>query len=68
MVLVDMDKHKWDSGGIYWILTAIETLSRYAVAFPVSMEGHKQYDNSKNEAEVWTTLPKFKLVRYQNSR
>ena len=35
MDLVDMGKYKRDNGGMYWILTAVEVLSRYAFAIPV---------------------------------
>lgn len=35
MDLVDMGKYKRDNGGMYWILTAVEILSRYAFAIPV---------------------------------
>ena len=30
MNLVDMGKYKRDNGGMYWIVTAVEILSRYA--------------------------------------
>ena len=35
MDLVDMGKHKNQNKGYYWILTAVEILSRYAFAIPV---------------------------------
>ena len=35
MDLVDMGSYKNQNKGYYWILTAIEILSRYAFAIPV---------------------------------
>ena len=35
MDLVDMGKYKNQNKGYYWILTAVEILSRYAFAIPV---------------------------------
>ena len=35
MDLVDMGKYKYQNKGYYWILTAVEILSRYAFTIPV---------------------------------
>ena len=55
MDLVDMGNYKRDNGGIYWILTAIEILSRYEFAIPVYRK-----DTSNMTTAVILLLNQFK--------
>ena len=54
MDLVDMGKYKDQNKGFYWILTAVEILSRYAFTIPV----HRKTTKHMTEA-VNTLLKKF---------
>ena len=55
MDLVDMGKYKDENNGRYWILTAIEILSRYAFAIPVYRK-----DTSNMTKAVTLLLKQFK--------
>ena len=61
MDLVDMGKYKSENKGFYWILTAVEILSRYAFTIPV----YRKTTESMTEA-VRELLKKFndKFGRY----
>ena len=63
MDLVDMGKYKSVNGEMYWILTSIEILSRYAFAIPVYGQ-----DTSNMTKEVTLLLKQFKdrFVDYTN--
>jgi transposase InsO family protein len=54
MDLVDMGKYKSKNGGYYWILTAIDILSRYAFAIPVYRKDTKNMTKA-----VGTLLDQF---------
>ena len=56
MDLVDMGKYKRDNGGMYWILTAIEILSRYAFAIPV----YRKDTSNMTKAVIDQVLKQFK--------
>ena len=53
--LVDMGKYKHKNKGYYWILTAVEVLSRYAFAIPVYRRDTKNMTDAVGEL-----LEKFK--------
>ena len=55
MDLVDMGKYKNQNKGYYWILTAVEILSRYALAVPV----YRKDTNNMTKA-VGSLLKQFK--------
>ena len=55
MDLVGMCKYKSVNGGMYWILTAIEILSRYAFAIPVYVQATRNMTK-----EVTLLLKQFK--------
>ena len=46
--LVDMGKFKNKNQGIYWILTAVAVLSRYALAIPVYRKDTKNMTEAVN--------------------
>ena len=52
---VEMDKYMRENGGMYWILTAIEILSRYAFAIPVYRK-----DTTNMTKDVTLLLKPFK--------
>ena len=56
MDLVDVGKHKRDNGGIYWILTAIDTKS-IRLRYSILQKGHKQYDQSGDSAIEAVEVP-----------
>ena len=62
MDLVDMGKYKDKNKGFYWILTAVEILSRYAFTIPVYRKTTKHMTEAVN-----TLLKKFndRFGRYQ---
>ena len=49
MDLVDMGKYKNQNKGYYWILTAVEILSRYAFAIPVYRKDTKNMTKAVDE-------------------
>ena len=49
MDLVDMRKYKNQNKGYYWILTAVEILSRYAFTIPVYRK------DTKNMTRLWVS-------------
>ena len=54
MDLVDLGNLRWHNKGYYWILTAIELLSRHAFAVPVY---HKSTEHSKKPlTKCWVNL------------
>ena len=55
MDLVDMGKYKVQNKGFYWILTAVEILSRYAFTIPIYRKTTKYMTEGVNEL-----LSKFK--------
>lgn len=64
MDLVDMGKYKYKNKGYYWILTAIEILSRFAFAIPVYRKDTKNMTKAVKELlnqfhERFDTLPKL---------
>ena len=52
MDLVDMGKYRWHNKGYYWILTAIEILSRYAFAISVHRKNTENMTKAVNELLV----------------
>ena len=63
MDLVDMRKYSRQNKGYYWILTAVEILSRYAFTIPVYRKDMKNMTNSvvellKQFKEKFGKLPK----------
>ena len=52
MDVVDMGKYHWHNKGYYWILTAIEILSRYAFAIPVHRKNTENMTKAVNELLV----------------
>ena len=55
MDLVVIGKYNTDNGGIYWILTAKEILSRFVFAFPIYRK-----DRSNMTTAVTLLLKQFK--------
>ena len=55
MDLVDMGKYKKENGGFYWILDAIEILSRYGLAIPIYRK-----DTTNMTKAVTVLLKQFK--------
>ena len=49
MDLVDMRKYKNQNKGYYWILTAVEILSRYAFTIPVYRKDTKNMTKAVGE-------------------
>ena len=49
MDLVDMGSYSSKNRGYYWILTAVEILSRYAFAIPVYRKDTKNMTKAVNE-------------------
>ena len=63
MELVDMSKFRHKNKGYYWILTAVETLSRYAFAILVY---HKNTENRTKAVEDLLEQFKTRFGKYPN--
>ena len=56
MDLVDMGKYKNKNKGYYWILTAVEILSRYASTIPVYRKDSKNMKKAVDLLYYWISL------------
>ena len=61
-------KNVYAKGTYNWINVIDQLVSNYNNNKHITILMKSKDVSSKNEAEVWTTLPKFKVVRCQNSR